>query len=102
MHHHTGLVWSGAIFSMHSCGLYSADRQATLWCDSGLERGLQHCRVAGCQQHGWCRQSRVTISGPLQLLLLVGILLTANDSLCASGLDHTQVILALGRALCCD
>lgn len=29
--------------------VFSADRQATLWCNFGLERGQQHCGVAGCQ-----------------------------------------------------
>lgn len=47
--------------------------------------------MAGRQQYGWCRQSRVAVSRPVQLLLLAGLLLAANDSVRSPGLDYTKV-----------
>lgn len=78
----------------YGAGYVSADRQATFWCDFGLERSQQHCGLAGGQQYGWCRQSRVAVPRPIQLLLLAGVLLVTNDSFCSSGIDHPKVSLS--------
>ena len=78
----------------YRAGHVSADRQATFWCYFGLECGQQHCGLAGGQQYGWCRQSRVAVPRPIQLLLLARVLLVTNDSFRSSGTDHPKVSLA--------